>query len=88
MVELVLPLPCARQLRDSVSSPTTIWRLVLTLIDKPKGGKRGIAKLPGLYRVWARARRCLAAEWLALWFGDRQLGQKVLLHLVVSLLPQ
>ena len=36
------------------------------MIDKPKGGKRPVAMIAGFYKVWARARRNLALEWLAL----------------------
>ncbi len=41
-------------------------RLVVTpLLDKPKGGFRPIAKYVSLYRLWAKARRSVAASWEA-----------------------
>ncbi len=36
---------------------------LLAVIDKPKGGHRTIGKLAALYRIWAKARRPLAAQW-------------------------
>ncbi len=39
-------------------------RLVVTpLLEKPKGGFRPIAVYVSLYRLWAKARRDIAAEW-------------------------
>jgi hypothetical protein len=36
---------------------------VTVLLAKPSGGHRGITILPGLYRVWARARAEASREW-------------------------
>ncbi len=43
--------------------PRQLQLATMPLIGKPKGGFRGIGVLPGLYRVWGRARRKEAEEW-------------------------
>ncbi len=43
--------------------PSQIGLVPMPLIPKPKGGYRGIGILPGLYRLWAKARRPMAEAW-------------------------
>ncbi len=43
--------------------PTQVALTTMPLIGKPRGGHRTIGKLSALYRIWAKARRPLAAEW-------------------------
>ncbi len=52
-------------IESSAKWPTEISLTTMPLIGKPKGGHRAIGKLAALHRVWAKARRPLAAAWEA-----------------------
>ena len=43
--------------------PRAMWCVQMPLLEKPKGGYRGIGILPGAYRLWARVRRPWARAW-------------------------
>ncbi len=45
--------------------PPQVAMVITALLPKPKGGLRPIGILPGVYRLWAKARRVLADEWEA-----------------------
>ncbi len=45
--------------------PSQLGVVTTPMLPKPKGGHRLIGKLTGLYRLWAKARRCHAEAWEA-----------------------
>ncbi len=45
--------------------PSQVDLVVMPLLPKPRGGYRPIGLLPGIYRLWAKARRAEADRWEA-----------------------
>ncbi len=45
--------------------PSQTALVTMPLIGKPRGGYRGIGKMPALYRIWSKARRPEAVAWEA-----------------------
>jgi hypothetical protein len=43
--------------------PPQLGLTAMPLIEKPRGGHRAVASLVGLYRLWARLRKAVVADW-------------------------